>query len=141
MSRLESNLKLFNNTFGGKGRAQFPEDRCKMRIAAIIQFVLAALLGIIGVWCVMFIVPWAFVGNGPPDYLGAALFSSPLAVAVILFLTGLVTLLKKPKQSTLAEAERRAEVAEAEVARLRAELDHGPTGQTQGGETGIQKRL
>jgi hypothetical protein len=110
-----------------------------MRTAAVVQFVLAALLGIVGVWSCMAIVPWAFVGSGPPNYLGAALFSSPLVVAVVLFVTGLVTSLKKPTQGTVTDAEKRAEVAEAEAAGLRAELDSTRAAQT-GGEKGIQER-
>jgi hypothetical protein len=111
-----------------------------MRAAAVVQFVLAALLGIVGVWCCLFAVPWAFVGSGPPDYLGAALFSSPLAVAVVLFVTGLVTSLRKRTHIAVRDAETRAAVAESEVAWLRAELDRVRTAQTTEGETGIQER-
>jgi hypothetical protein len=48
--------------------------------------------------------------------------------------------MRKPNQSPRTGAEKRADAAEAEVARLRAELDRVRTAKTGDGETGIQER-
>ena len=119
-------------------RTPFPDSRCNMKTAAaVIQFVLAALLAIFGVLCCVTARPWDFL---PEDPLVAAQFSWPLPLAVVLFVTGLLTLPRKPTQRALTAAETRADNAEAESAALRAELARVRRAQTGDSEAGIQER-
>ena len=109
-------------------------------LAAIVQLLLAGIFGIVGIWSAVTLAPWAFVGRGGPDYVWLVICCSPFLVATVLLATGLFTLRRRARvHSPVAEAEMRAEAAEAEAARLRDLLDKLRREQAGDEETGIRE--
>jgi hypothetical protein len=70
-----------------------------MRTLAFILLGLGLIFGIVGAFSAKVLAPLAYLGPpGSVDHGVLALFYSPLAFAVVLLVTGLVFLLKPPKE-------------------------------------------
>jgi hypothetical protein len=80
------------------------------KLVGFVLLGLGVIFGLVGLWTSLDLAPWAFVGppQAPPDYGWLAICYSPLALAAILIVIGVVVLLRSPtpKQFTPEGAEK-----------------------------------
>ena len=74
-------------------------------IAWWVQLILAAIFALIGAVLLTLIAPWAFVGQGPPEYSVVALCASPLVVTALLVFTAIITLRSSAPKYPPSDAE------------------------------------